>query len=77
MNISGFQSSLQGIHSGFQGLRNNAQEIASSTIEDSPLRKESTESIVGMISNSHHVEANVKTLKAQDEMLGTLIDELA
>ncbi|MDX1812285.1 MAG: hypothetical protein R3240_10080 [Gammaproteobacteria bacterium] len=77
MAISGLQSSLAGIHQGFQGLRQNAQAIASNSVEDSPLSKENTESMVGLLTNSHQVEVNAKALKVQNDTLGTLLDELA
>lgn len=77
MSISGINSSLNGIHSGFQNLRENAQAIASSTVKDSPLGKESTESIVGLKVGAQQVEVNAKSLKVQNDVLGTLLDELA
>lgn len=77
MAISGIQSSLNGIHSGFQQLRKNAHDIASNSVNDSPLSKDSTEAIVGLTTNAQQVEVNAKALKIQGEMLGTLLDELA
>ena len=77
MNVTGMQSSLNGIHSGFQQLRNNAHTIASNSVEQSPTSKENTDAIVGLTVNQQQVEFNAKALKVQDDMLGTLLDELA
>lgn len=77
MAISGIQSSLNGINTGFQQLRKNAHEIASNSRNDSPASKESSEAIVGLTTNAQQVEINAKALKAQNETLGTLLDELA
>jgi len=77
MNVTGLQSSLNGIHSGFQQLRKNAHDIASNSVNQSPTSKENTDAIVGLTVNEQHVEVNAKALKVQGEMLGTLLDELA
>lgn len=77
MNISGIQSSLSGINSGFQKLRTNAQELASNSVTESPLDKDSTEAIVGLKINSQQVEVNAKALKVQNDTLGSLLDIMA
>lgn len=77
MSVLAVNSSLQGIYKGFQGLRNNAHTIANTGLEKSPLEKDTTEAIVGLTTNSQQVEVNAKALKIQDEVLGTLLDELA
>ena len=76
-DISAAQSGLQGIYTGMQSLRENAQVIVSQGATNAPTGKESTDALVDTISNQHQVEASAKTVKAYDEMLGTLIDEMA
>jgi len=75
--ISATQSGLAGIYSGMQSLRENAQVIASQSTTKTPTSKDSTDAMVDTISNQHQVEASAKTVKTHDEMLGTLLDEMA
>ena len=75
--ISGFQSALTGIHRGMNALRQDAHVIASQGATNSPTDQDVTKAIVDLNISSHQVEASSKVIKAQDEMLGTLLDELA
>jgi len=85
--ISGFQSALSGIHKGMNALAKDAQVIASQGATEatsdsplnaaSPLEKDVTSAIVDLKSSTHQVEASAKVIKAQDEMLGSLLDEMA
>ena len=84
--ISAMQSGLAGIQSGMSGLHKNAQTIASQTASqtlntstgiNSTGTKELTDAVIDMKSNQHQVEASAKLISAQDEMLGTLLDEMA
>jgi len=76
-SISGFQSALSGINRGMNALRQDAQVIASQGTIDAPSNQKVTEAIVDLKSNSRQVEASAKVIKAQDEMLGALLDEMA
>ena len=75
--ISGFQSALAGIDRGMNALRQDAHVIASQGALNSPTNQDVTEAIVDLNVSSHQVEASSKVIKAQDEMLGTLLDEMA
>jgi flagellar hook-associated protein FlgK len=76
MAIDAMSSGMAGIHRGMQGLQKNAQEIVSATTNrEGPgsLEKPAVE----MLSNQQQVEASSKVVKAQDDMLGSLLDEMA
>lgn len=75
--ISAMQSGLAGIHTGMNGLRKDAQVIASQNIQNGPNTKDLTDALVDLKANQHQVEASAKVIKAQDEILGTLLDEMA
>jgi len=75
--ISGFQSGLTGMHRGMNALKQDAHVIASQGTENASSDKDLTHAIVDLKASTHQVEASAKTIKAQDQMLGTLLDELA
>ncbi len=75
--ISGFSSAVTGINRGMDGIRRNAQAIASQGASGSVSDKAVTGALVGLRSNSLQVEASAKVLSAQNDILGTLLDELA
>ncbi|MET0067651.1 MAG: hypothetical protein ABW076_15010 [Candidatus Thiodiazotropha sp.] len=66
---------LQGIQKGLQGMRRVASEIASAQQMQQTNPKDLSRSMVEMQQHANLVKAQVKTLKAADEVLGTLIDE--
>ncbi|MCG7898914.1 MAG: hydrolase [Candidatus Thiodiazotropha lotti] len=68
-------SALQGIHKGLQGMRRVASDIASANQVQQSNPKDLSRSMVEMQQQANLVKAQVKTLKAADETLGTLIDE--
>ncbi len=75
--ISGFPNVLAGIHKGINTLQQDAQIIASSGASNSVADKDVTEAIVDLKKSSHQVETSAKVISAQNEMLGTLVDEMA
>ena len=75
--ISGFSSAVTGINRGMDGMRRNAQAIASQGTSEPVSVKAVTESLVDLKSNSLQVEASAKVLSTQNEILGTLLDEMA
>jgi flagellar hook protein FlgE len=71
-------SATLGIQRGMQGLRRVASEIASSqqtTQQSKPT--DLSRAMVEMKVHAHQAKASAKTLKAADELLGTLLDERA
>ena len=76
-SISGFQSGLAGIQNGMNGLRQDAQVIASQGTTNSPTDQNITAAIVDLNVSSHQVEASAKVIATQDQMIGSLLDELA
>jgi len=79
--ISAMHSGMAGIQTGMNGVRQNAHTIATHTLgtksDNTSGYKEVTEAVVDMKVNQQQVEASAKLIKTQDEMLGTLLDELA
>ena len=73
--ISAMQSALTGIHTGMNAIRQDAHVIATQSITTDS--KDVTEAVIDMKANQHQVEASSKVIKVQDEILGTLLDELA
>jgi len=76
-SVTGFQSALAGIHRGMNALRNDAQVIATQGSSNSLADKDVTKAIVDLQPSKQQVEASAKVISAQDEMLGTLLDEMA
>ena len=81
--ISAIHSGLAGIQNGMNSVRKDAHIIASQTIasvtgvNNNDTSKDLTDAIIDMKSSQHQVEASVQVIKTQDEILGTLLDELA
>jgi flagellar hook protein FlgE len=71
-SISALQSGLYGINNGIQRLNKDAADIASATKPQS--NTDLTSSLVNLNADQRQVEASTKVIKAQDEMLGTLLD---
>jgi hypothetical protein len=68
-------SALLGIRSGLDGLDRNAAELASAKQargEASPIGP-----LLDSRANQRQIEVNAKVLKSVDEMMGSLLDELA
>ncbi len=71
-------SATLGIQRGMQGLRRVASEIASSQQTSQPSKPtDLSRAMVEMKLHANQAKASVKTLKAADELLGTLLDERA
>ena len=66
--ISAMDLGIQGIQKGMDGLRQNAQQIASNTTGDV------TNSLIGMKLNELEVEMSAKVVKTASDMIGTLLD---
>ena len=73
--ISAMQSALTGIHTGMNAIRKDAHVVATQSISTDS--KDVTEAVIDMKANQHQVEASAKVIKVQDEILGTLLDEIA
>ena len=69
-----FNSSVSGIQRGLEGLNRNASSIAQAAKGEG---NDIVQPLVDSKMNQRHVEANVKVLKTQDDMLGSLLDEMA
>ncbi|MCG5499391.1 flagellar basal body rod C-terminal domain-containing protein [Ectothiorhodospira lacustris] len=67
-------SALSGIHTGMQGLRGNAAEIAGAGQMNGTAQRSLMEPLVEQIQHATQVEASVKVLQTEDRMLGTLIN---
>jgi len=70
------QLGLEGIETGFTRLRNAANDIARAnkgTTNSASL----VGSLVEVKAAQHQVEANIKVVKAEDELVGGLLDKLA
>jgi len=75
--ISGFSSAVTGINRGMDGIRRNSQTIATQGASGSVSDEAVTGALVDLKTNSLQVEASAKVLSTQNEILGTLLDELA
>ena len=75
--ISGFSSAVTGINRGMDAMRKNSHTIASQGASGSVSDKAVTEALVDLKSNSLQVQASAKVLSAHNDILGTLLDELA
>jgi hypothetical protein len=68
---------LQGIQSSFQGLRENAAEIASADQLSGTAERSIAEPLVENIQYELQNAASVKVIQTEDRMLGMLLDEKA
>lgn len=68
-------SALAGLQRARQGMRAAASDIARAPVKGSQVNL--NRSLVELRQHELEGKANIKTLKAADEMLGTLLDELA
>ena len=67
-------TALAGIQKGMNDLQKNASEIASKSTMDGENTKPLIESLVDLKANIQQVEASMKVLQADDEVIGTLLD---
>ncbi len=75
--ISGFSTAVTGINRGMDAMRKNAHAIASQGASGPVTDKAVTEALVDLKANSMQVQASAKVLSAHNDILGTLLDELA
>ena len=75
--ISGFHTAVSGINRGIDAVRRDAQVIATKETSDFVANKDVTKAMVDLKSSSRQVEASVKVLSVQNDILGSLLDELA
>ena len=64
-------SNLYSINRDFQKINKTADDISKSNLERLP------EDIVNLIESQRDVEANLKVIKTESELLGTIIDTYA
>ena len=78
MNVtSATQTALQGIQRGMSGLENTTTEIASAEQANGTASRSVVEPLVEQVSHQNQIEASAQVVKAEDESLGKLIDEMA
>jgi hypothetical protein len=65
---------LTGIQRGLEGLQRNAAEIAGGGRMDGEGQRSVSEPLVEQIRNAAQVEASVKVLQTENDMLGSLLD---
>jgi len=77
-SIPAFDSGLQSIQKGMNGLNKNAHEIANTksgaTTNANPGVNDVTEPLIDMKMNKLQVEMGAKVIQASSDMMGTLID---
>lgn len=76
MNINPYNTALSGIRNGMAEMDRNAVTIATAS-RNGDQTDSVEEALVRIKESERTVEANVKVAKTADEMLGTLLDELA
>ena len=80
MMIHGLNSALQGIQKNLQDFQKHADRISqwgTSDVGADGQGIDLAEEMVGVLTARRGYEANLPVIRAQDEMLGTLIDILA
>lgn len=77
MSISALQSGIAGLQNGLDNMRRDAAEIARAGTTDATTPTDITRSLVNLRADQRQVEASARVVKASDEILGTLLDELA
>lgn len=66
---------IQGIQRGLDGLRRNAQEIASADqLNNAGQETDLAGALLGLQENKTQVQASAKVVSAVDEMIGSIID---
>lgn len=69
-----FDSGLTGIRNGLDGLQKTASQIASKEAMQGENPQSLAELMVDLKVNQNQVSASAQVVKANDEMLGTLLD---
>lgn len=69
-NITASGYAQAGIQNGFNRLADNSQVLANPNSNG----KQVTENLLGMGKTANEIEALVKTLKTEDQMIGKLLD---
>ncbi len=80
MMIHGLNSSLQGLQRNQQDFLKHAERISqwgNSGVGSDGQGIDVAQEMVGMMSASRGFEANLAVVRAEDEMLGTLLDVMA
>lgn len=72
--ISAMNLGIQGIQKGMDGLRQNAQQIASNTSSNDISGGDVSASLIDMNLNKLEVEMSAKVVKTASDMIGTLLD---
>ena len=73
--VSAMNLGVQGINKGMNGLRQNAQQIASANIpEQASGINDVTDPLVDMKLNKLEVEMSAKVVQTASDMIGTLLD---
>lgn len=72
--ISAMNLGIQGIQKGMDGLRQNAQQIASNTSSNDVSGGDISASLIDMNLNKLEVEMSAKVVKTASDMIGTLLD---
>ena len=65
---------IQGIQRSFDNVRKTAENIATQPVRGTKQATDLTRSLVSLRQQEHQTAANVKVLKAADQMLGSLLD---
>lgn len=68
---------LLGVQKGMQGAASSASVIANANQGSSTDMRSMTEALVTLKQQEQQIEASAKTIKAADDMIGTIIDVLA
>ncbi len=66
------QTALTGIRKGLHDMQSNAAKVASA--ETASGEGLPAEALVNVKQAAHHIEANVDVVRAESDMLGTLLD---
>ena len=78
MNIPTLSTAgLQGLHSGLENMRRDADDIASASAKGKEDTAELAGSLTDLNMDRSQVEASVKVVQAVDEVLGTLFNDYA
>ena len=74
MALPPINSAISGINTGFENLKRDAHDIASSVAKGKEDPVDLAKSLVDLNQDRSQAEASVKVVQAVDEVLGTLLD---
>lgn len=77
MSIPALNAGMQGIHTGMNNLRRDANDIAQSVNRDADKPVELADSLVNLKLDQLQVNASVKVVETVHDLLGQLVDERA